>query len=95
MYCIGAFGEVRVCRKKDTKQVYAMKVMKKNEMLKKNQVAHIRAERDVLALADNPWVVKLQYSFQDDKNLYLVMEYLPGGMCTNSNDILYKISYLQ
>lgn len=52
----GAFGEVRVCRKKSDKQVYAMKVMKKTEMLKKNQVAHIRAERDVLALADNPWV---------------------------------------
>jgi len=32
-----------------------------------------------LALADNPWVVKLHFSFQDDKNLYLVMEYLPGG----------------
>jgi serine/threonine kinase 38 len=75
----GAFGEVRVCRKKDDKQVFAMKIMKKTEMLKKNQVQHIRAERDVLALADNPWVVKLQYSFQDDKNLYLVMEYLPGG----------------
>jgi len=75
----GAFGEVRVVRKKDNKQVYAMKIMKKTEMLKKNQVAHIRAERDVLALADNPWVVKLHYSFQDNKNLYLVMEYLPGG----------------
>jgi len=56
-----------------------MKVMKKSEMLKKNQVAHIRSERDVLALADNPWVVKLHFSFQDEKNLYLVMEYLPGG----------------
>jgi len=75
----GAFGEVRVVRKKDNKKVYAMKIMKKNEMLKKNQVQHIRAERDVLALADNPWVVKLHFSFQDDKNLYLVMEYLPGG----------------
>ena len=75
----GAFGQVRICRKKDDKKVYAMKVMKKTEMLKKNQVAHIRAERDVLALADNPWVVKLHYSFQDDKMLYLVMEYLPGG----------------
>jgi len=75
----GAFGEVRVVRKKDTGQVYAMKVMKKTEMLKKNQVAHIRAERDVLALADNPWVVRLHFSFQDDKHLYLVMEYLPGG----------------
>jgi len=75
----GAFGEVRVCRKKDTKKVYAVKIMKKTEMLKKNQVAHIRAERDVLALADNPWVVKLHFSFQDDKHLYLVMEYLVGG----------------
>lgn len=75
----GAFGEVRVCRKKDDKKIYAMKIMKKSEMLKKNQVQHIRAERDVLALADNPWVVKLHYSFQDDLCLYLVMEYLPGG----------------
>jgi serine/threonine protein kinase len=72
----GAFGEVRVCRKKDDGKVYAMKIMKKTEMVKKNQVAHIRAERDVLALADNPLVVRLNYSFQDDKNLYLVMEYL-------------------
>lgn len=75
----GAFGEVRVCRKKDTKEVYAVKVMKKSEMLKKNQVSHIRAERDVLSLCDNPLVVKLYYSFQDEKYLYLVMEYLPGG----------------
>jgi len=48
-------------------------------MVKKNQVAHIRAERDVLALADNPWVVKLHFSFQDELNLYLVMEFLQGG----------------
>jgi len=75
----GAFGEVRVCRKKDTNEIYAMKVMKKSEMVKKNQVAHIRAERDVLALADNPWVVKLHFSFQDELNLYLVMEFLQGG----------------
>ena len=43
--------QVRVSRKKDDKKIYAMKIMKKSEMLKKNQVAHIRAERDVLALA--------------------------------------------
>lgn len=75
----GAFGEVRVVRDKQTGDIFAMKIMKKSEMLKKNQVAHIRAERDVLALADNPWVVNLNYSFQDDKNLYLVMEFLQGG----------------
>lgn len=75
----GAFGEVRVVRKKNTKEVFAMKVMKKAEMIKKNQVQHIRAERDLMVLADNPWVVKLIYSFQDAQNLYLVMEFLQGG----------------
>lgn len=75
----GAFGEVRVVRKNDTNEIFAMKVMKKQEMIKKNQVAHIRAERDIMAMADNPWLVKLLYSFQDSKNLYLVMEFLQGG----------------
>lgn len=53
--------------------------MKKQEMLYKNQVAHVRAERDILALAQNPWIVELKSSFQDEKYLYLVMEYLSGG----------------
>ena len=49
-------------------------------MIYKNQVAHVRAEKDVLALAaSNPWIVALKFSFQDEKYLYLVMEYLPGG----------------
>uniref|UniRef100_A0A7S0DPU1 non-specific serine/threonine protein kinase n=1 Tax=Amorphochlora amoebiformis TaxID=1561963 RepID=A0A7S0DPU1_9EUKA len=75
----GAFGEVKICRKKKDGNIYAMKVMAKAEMFKKNQIAHIQAERDVLAEADNPWIVKLYHSFQDTKNLYLVMEFLPGG----------------
>lgn len=44
-----------------------------------SQIAHVRAERDILAIADNPWVVRMYYSFQDSQNLYLVMEYLPGA----------------
>jgi serine/threonine kinase 38 len=75
----GAFGEVMIVKKKDSSEVFAMKVMRKIDMIKKNQVQHIRAERDLLSLADNPWVVKLFYSFQDEIKLYLVMEYLPGG----------------
>jgi len=75
----GAFGKVTICRCKKDQKVYAMKQMKKKEMRKKNQINHIKAERDVLALADTPWVVKLQYSFQDRKSLYLVMEFLAGG----------------
>ena len=56
-----------------------MKKMNKSDMICKNQVAHVRAERDVLAMSANPWTVELKFSFQDDKYLYLVMEYLAGG----------------
>ncbi|CAK9297531.1 unnamed protein product [Gordionus sp. m RMFG-2023] len=75
----GAFGEVRLVQKKDTGHVYAMKILRKSEMLEKEQVAHVRAERDILVQADHEWVVKMYYSFQDAQNLYLIMEFLPGG----------------
>ncbi|CAD8093247.1 unnamed protein product [Paramecium sonneborni] len=75
----GAFGEVRLCRNKVSNEIVAVKKMKKSEMLYKNQVCHVRAERDLLAASDNAWIVQLKCSFQDEKYLYLVMEYLPGG----------------
>ena len=56
-----------------------MKKMKKQEMLYKNQVGHVKAEREILIKAKNMWVVELKCSFQDEKHLYLVMEFLPGG----------------
>ncbi|XP_015365056.1 PREDICTED: serine/threonine-protein kinase Warts [Diuraphis noxia] len=76
---VGAFGEVTLVRKIDTNHLYAMKTLKKAHVLKRNQVAHVKAERDILAEADNEWVVKLYYSFQDKDNLYFVMDYIPGG----------------
>lgn len=75
----GAFGEVRLVQKKDTGHVYAMKILRKADMLEKEQVGHIRAERDILVEADSLWVVRMFYSFQDKLNLYLIMEFLPGG----------------
>ena len=75
----GAFGEVRVCKYIPTGDVVAIKKMKKDEMHKKNQVLHVRAEREVLSQAKNQWIVELKFSFQDQKYLYLGMEFLPGG----------------
>jgi serine/threonine kinase 38 len=75
----GAFGEVRVVRHKATGEILAMKKMNKNEMIYKNQVQHVRAEKDILSLAQNPWIVDLKYSFQDETYLYLGMEFLNGG----------------
>ncbi|KAK6169829.1 hypothetical protein SNE40_020808 [Patella caerulea] len=76
---VGAFGEMTLVCKRDPKTLYAMKTLRKNDVIKRNQVAHVKAERDILAEADNEWVVKLYYSFQDRDNLYFVMDYVPGG----------------
>lgn len=77
----GAFGEVRLVRKRDSSEIFALKSLEKSAMVLKNQVGHVKAERDILASADhdNEWLVTLHYSFQDDHRLYMVMEYLPGG----------------
>lgn len=75
----GAFGEVRLVRSKRTGELFALKKMSKSEMVHKNQVQHVRAEQSILAAADNPWIVQLKYSFQDEHCLYLAMEYLSGG----------------
>lgn len=62
------------------KQVYAMKVIRKSDMLRNSQEGHLRAERDFLVASENSrWVVPLVASFQDNNNLYLVMEYMMGG----------------
>ncbi|KAA8567367.1 hypothetical protein EYC84_010392 [Monilinia fructicola] len=75
----GAFGEVKLVQKKQDGKVYAMKSLIKTEMFKKDQLAHVRAERDILAESDSPWVVKLFTTFQDQDFLYMLMEFLPGG----------------
>ncbi|KAJ6805895.1 serine/threonine-protein kinase 38 isoform X1 [Iris pallida] len=75
----GAFGEVRLCREKTSGNIFAMKKLKKSEMLSRGQVEHVRAERNLLAEVASHCIVKLYYSFQDAEYLYLIMEYLPGG----------------
>ncbi|XP_057776188.1 uncharacterized protein LOC130995056 isoform X1 [Salvia miltiorrhiza] len=75
----GAFGEVRLCREKKSGNIYAMKKLKKSEMVSRGQVEHVRAERNLLAEVGSHCIVKLYYSFQDPEYLYLIMEYLPGG----------------
>lgn len=75
----GAFGEVRLCRFNLTNEVVAVKIIPRNEMVKKNQTKHIKVERDILTMNKSDWIVKLKFAFQDDENLYLVMEFMPGG----------------
>ena len=75
----GAFGEVRVFKHIESSDIVAIKKMRKEDMLSKNQIMHVRTEREILTSAKIPWIVNLKYSFQDENYLYLVMDYLPGG----------------
>lgn len=65
----------------NSNRIYALKSMKKEMMVVKNQVGHVKAEREVLATADdnNRWLTVLHYSFTDESHLYMVMEFMPGG----------------
>ncbi|CAJ1082654.1 serine/threonine-protein kinase greatwall [Xyrichtys novacula] len=75
----GAFGKVYLARKKCNARLYAIKMMKKADMVGKNMTGQMKAERDALALSKSPFVVHLFYSLQTDSKIYLVMEYLIGG----------------
>lgn len=62
------------------KEVFAMKVIRKSEMIRNCQEGHLRAERDLLVASEGSrWIVPLIASFQDNTNLYLVMDYMIGG----------------
>ncbi|KAG9282641.1 serine/threonine-protein kinase MRCK alpha-like isoform X3 [Astyanax mexicanus] len=75
----GAFGEVAVVKVKNADKVFAMKILNKWEMLKRAETACFREERDVLVNGDSQWITTLHYAFQDENNLYLVMDYYVGG----------------
>ena len=66
-------------QKHDTGHVYAMKILRKTDVVQRDQIAQAKAERDILVEADNLWMVKMYYSFQDSSSLYLIMEVLQGG----------------
>lgn len=79
----GAFGSVFLAKKRTTGDYYAIKFLKKSDMIAKNQVTNVKAERMILmSQTDSPFVTKLYYTFQSKDYLYLVLEYLNGGDCS-------------
>lgn len=76
----GAYGSVYLARKKLTGDYFAIKVLKKSDMISKNQTTNVKSERAIMMVqSDKPYVARLFASFQNRDNLFLVMEYLPGG----------------
>jgi len=78
----GTFGQVFQVRKRDTRRIYAMKVLSKKVIVQKKEVAHTLGERNILvrtAMAESPFIVGLKFSFQTPSDLYLVTDYMSGG----------------
>ncbi|KAF7768239.1 hypothetical protein Agabi119p4_7482 [Agaricus bisporus var. burnettii] len=75
----GSFGKVMQVRKRDTSRIYALKTIRKQHIVIRNEITHTLAERLVLAQVDNPFIVPLKFSFQSEQKLYLVLAFVNGG----------------
>ena len=79
--CLGAgsFGKVFKVRMKSNGVIYAMKVINKKFLMKNNQLRYAITECNVLKQVTSPFILTLYYSFQTPENLYLIIDYCPGG----------------
>ncbi|KAI9312729.1 kinase-like domain-containing protein [Dichotomocladium elegans] len=75
----GSFGRVHLAQSRHNARFYAIKVLKKSEVVRLKQVEHTNNEKNILESVANPFLVNLWGTFQDDSNLYMVMDYVPGG----------------
>jgi protein-serine/threonine kinase len=75
----GDVGKVYLVREKKTENLYAMKVLSKKEMIKRNKIKRALAEQEILATANHPFIVTLFHSFQSQDYLFFVLDYCMGG----------------
>lgn len=75
----GSFGKVCLVRKTDSDQLFALKALNKEALLRRNQIAHTQTERMILADISHPFLVSLEFAFQSETRLYLVLEFMQGG----------------
>jgi len=75
----GGFGKVMLVRKKNTTDIYAMKVLKKEAVIRRNQVVHTKTETHILKQIRHPFLTRMHFAFQSEGKLYMVLNYLPGG----------------
>jgi serine/threonine protein kinase len=88
----GSFGKVLLARHKAEDSLYAVKVLDKSQIVKKNEVQHIMAERNVLIRnVSHPFLVGLHYSFQTTDKLYFVLDYVNGGEVRTTDVCVYNL----
>mmetsp|Transcript_10877 Transcript_10877/g.40562 ORF Transcript_10877/g.40562 Transcript_10877/m.40562 type:complete len:336 (-) Transcript_10877:193-1200(-) len=75
----GTFGRVKLCKHRKSGRYFAMKILRKADIIRLKQVEHLMSEKAVLSSLDHPFIVKLYKTFQDEHTLYMIMEYVVGG----------------
>ena len=75
----GAFGKVNLCIKKDTNDLYAVKIMSKADIIERNQVDQIKSEKDILVEMNHQFLVSLEFCFHSPTRIYFGMRFLQGG----------------
>ena len=75
----GAFGKVMLVEKKDTKEIYALKSLRKEELIDKDQIEHTKTEKMILEHVNHPFLVNLAYAFQTPEKIFFVMQFMKGG----------------
>ena len=75
----GSFGRVHLVRSIHNRRYYAIKVLKKQQIIRMKQIEHINDERRILKIVEHPFLIRMWGTFQDSKNLFMVMDYIEGG----------------
>lgn len=75
----GSFGRVHLVQSRHNQRFYAVKVLKKAQVVKMKQVEHTNDERKMLGEVKHPFLITLWGTFQDSRNLYMVMDFVEGG----------------
>ena len=75
----GSFGRVLLVRFKSNNTLYAMKILRKDQIKLKHQEEHTKTERDLMVKINNPFIVNIKFAFQDESKLYIVSDFMQGG----------------
>jgi len=75
----GSFGRVKLIQEKKSGEYFALKTFKKGDILMKNMMQRVLTEKDILKELKHPFLVRLRYSFQGNKKVYMVMDFCQGG----------------